>query len=172
MATAERKVGCLLGDGFEDSEFRVPNDRLTAQGFKVEIIGAEKGQHIEGKKCESTAAERSIDDARPEDYIALLVPGGASPDHLRADPRFVEFVKGFDKLGRPMALICHGPQLLMTAGLVKGRTLTAWTTVQADLKLAGAIVKDEPVVRDRNWVTSRKPADLELFSDALLKMLS
>ncbi|MHB8879220.1 MAG: DJ-1/PfpI family protein, partial [Myxococcaceae bacterium] len=115
---------------------------------------------------------RSIDDARPEDYDALFVPGGYSPDHLRADPRFVKFVQDFDRLGRPMALVCHGPQLLLSAGLVKGRTLTAWPTVQADLKLAGAIVKNEPVVRDRNWITSRMPADLEKFTEAVIKSLS
>lgn len=169
---ARPKIGCLLGDGFEDSEFRFPYDRFVTQGFTVEVIGAEKGQHIEGKKYESVAAERSIDDARPEDYDALFVPGGASPDHLRADPRFVEFVKRFDALGRPVALICHGPQLLMAAGLVKGRTLTAWKTVQADLRLAGADVRDEPVVRDRNWITSRMPGDLPQFTDAVVATLS
>lgn len=165
-------IACLLGADFEDSEFRVPYDRLTEAGFKVEIISTEAGKQLEGKAGnEVVRAEKSIQDAKPEDYQALLIPGGYSPDHLRHDPRVVDFVKAFDALRRPLAAVCHGPQLLMSAGLVKGRTLTAWSTVQGDLKLAGANVKDEPVVIDEMWITSRKPADLEAFSQALLRAL-
>jgi protease I len=101
----------------------------------------------------------------------LVIPGGQSPDHLRADPRFVQFVKRFDATGRPLAAVCHGPQLLITAGLVRGRTLTAWKTIQEDLRQIGATVKDEPVVTDGNWITSRQPSDLEAFSQAILAAL-
>ena len=101
----------------------------------------------------------------------LLIPGGQSPDHLRADPRMVEFVKAFDRAGKLVAAVCHGPQLLIAAHLVKGRTLTAWQTVQDDLQQMGATVKDEPVVKDRNWITSRKPDDLEAFSAAIVEEL-
>jgi protease I len=90
---------------------------------------------------------------------------------LRADQRFVEFVKRFDALKRPLAAVCHGPQLLLSARLVRGRTLTAWPTVQVDLELAGANVKDEPVVIDQNWITSRKPDDLQAFSEAFVQAL-
>jgi len=172
MANNEKRVAVILGDGFEDSEFKIPYDRLHAAGFALDVIGAERGQEIEGKNGKVTVrADKSIDEVRPEEYAALLIPGGYSPDHLRADKRFVDFVKAFDRLGRPLAAVCHGPQILMTAGLVKGRTMTAWKTIQDDLRLAGANVKDEPVVLDKNWITSRKPEDLERFSEAIIKTL-
>lgn len=169
---AETRVACLLGDDFEDSEFRVPFDALQKAGMKVEVVGARPGQEIKGKKGKEVAkADLGIDEARPESYQALLIPGGYSPDHLRADARFVDFVRRFDGLNRPIAAVCHGPQLLMAAKLVKGRTLTAWPTIRGDLALAGANVRDEPVVRDGNWITSRNPGDLPAFSEAILRSL-
>lgn len=167
-----KKVAILLGQGFEDSEFKVPYDRLKAEGFEVDVIGREAGEELKGDKGRVTVkATRSIADARPQDYDALVLPGGYSPDKLRADERFVRFVKEFDATKKPLAAVCHGPQLLITAGLVKGRTLTAWSTIQEDLRQIGARVKDEPVVKDENWITSRKPDDLQQFSDALLVAL-
>jgi protease I len=172
MATSDKRIAMILADGFEDSEFKIPYDRLRAAGFTVDVIGAERGQELKGKNGKVTVrADKSIDEVRPEEYAALVIPGGYSPDHLRADKRFVDFVKAFDRLGRPLAAVCHGPQILMTAGLVKGRTMTAWKTIQDDLRLAGANVKDEPVVLDKNWITSRKPEDLEQFSEAIIKSL-
>jgi len=169
---AQLRVACLLGPDFEDSEFRIPYDRLKKEGYQVDIIGMKAGQEVKGKKGRETVkVEKSIEEVRPEDYAALLIPGGGSPDHLRADQRFVDFVKRFDSLRRPLAAICHGPQLLLSARLVKGRTLTAWTTIQGDLQQAGANVKDEQVVLDQNWITSRKPDDLQAFSDALIQAL-
>ena len=163
------KVAAIVGDGFEDSEFRVPYDRMRKEGFEVVLIGREKGMEIAGKKGkERIRSEASIGEVKPSDFDMLFIPGGYSPDHLRSDRRFVEFVKAFDQAGKPIAAICHGPQLLMSARLVKGRTLTAWQTVQDDLQLAGATVRDEPVVVDRNWITSRKPDDLPKFSDAIV----
>jgi len=167
-----KKVGVLLGEGFEDSELKVPYDRLKAEGFEVDIIGREVGEEIRGKRGNVTVkATRSIAEARPQAYDALVLPGGYSPDKLRADERFVRFVREFDATRKPLAAVCHGPQLLITAGLVKGRTLTAWTTIQEDLRQIGAKVKDEPVVKDGNWITSRKPDDLQQFSDALIQAL-
>jgi protease I len=161
-----------LGQGFEDSEFRVPYDRLRSNGVHVDIVGTHAGEELKGYRGkERVRADLGIDDARPETYDALLIPGGQSPDHLRADERFVSFVKRFDATGRPVAAVCHGPQLLITAELVRGRTLTAWKTIQGDLRQIGATVLDEPVVTDGNWITSRQPSDLEAFSDALLGSL-
>jgi deglycase len=166
------KVACILSDGFEDSEFRVPYDRMRSEGYQVDVIGAKAGEQLAGKAGkEKVKAEKGIAEVKPEDYQALFIPGGYSPDHLRADPRFVAFVKAFDQQHKTVAAVCHGPQLLMTAGLVKGRTLTAWTTIQEDLKQVGAKVKDEAVVIDDNWITSRKPDDLQQFSDAIVKRL-
>jgi protease I len=167
-----KKVAVLLGEGFEDSELKVPFDRLKAEGLEVDIIGREAGEELRGKRGKVTInATRSIADARPQDYDALVIPGGYSPDKLRADERFVRFVKEFDATKKPLAAVCHGPQLLITAGLVKGRTLTAWSTIQEDLRQIGARVKDEPVVKDGSWITSRKPDDLSQFSDALISAL-
>ena len=155
---SEIKVGFVVGQGFEDSEFRIPFDRLREAGLAVEIIGTRVGEELKGYRGkETTKADRSIDDVSADEYDALVIPGGQSPDHLRADARFVELVKKFDATGRPLAAVCHGPQLLITARLVKGRTLTAWKTIQEDLRQIGAHVKDEPVVIDRNWITSRQP---------------
>ena len=166
------KIACLLGQGFEDSEFRIPYDRLKNEGYQVDIIGVKAGEELKGYKGKETVkAEKSIDQVKPDDYDALLIPGGQSPDHLRVDRRMVEFVKAFENGGKLIAAVCHGPQLLMAAHLVKGRTLTAWQTIQDDLQQMGATVKDEPVVEDRNWITSRKPDDLEPFSEAIIRRL-
>ncbi len=166
------RVACVLSDDFEDSEFRIPYDRMRKEGFQVDVIGLNAGQEIRGKKGkERVKADKGIDDVRPEDYQALLIPGGYSPDHLRLDRRFVEFARAIDGQHKTVAAVCHGPQLLMTAGLVRGRTLTAWPTIQDDLKMVGAKVKDEPVVVDDNWITSRKPDDLGPFSDAIIQKL-
>jgi protease I len=169
---AQKKIACLLGDGFEDSEFQIPYQRFMAAGVEVEVVGPEEGKELTGNRGKITArADRSIDEAEPGDYDALFIPGGESPEHLRIDPRFVGFVEEFDHSGRLIAAVCHGPQLLISAGLVKGRTLTAYATVQEDLRKIGATVKDEPVVVDRNWITSRHPEDLEAFSQAVLAAL-
>lgn len=166
------RVACILSDDFEDSEFRVPYDRMRGEGFQVDVIGAKADQEMKGKKGkEKVKADKGIADVKPEDYQALFIPGGYSPDHLRIDRRFVDFVKAFDQQHKTVAAVCHGPQLLMTAGIVRGRTLTAWPTVQEDLRMAGAKVKDEPVVVDDNWITSRKPDDLGPFSDAIVQRL-
>ena len=169
---AQGRIACLLGLGLEDSEFRVPYDALKNAGNQVDIISTKAGVELKGYKGKETVkADKGIDEVRPEDYQALLIPGGHSPDQLRKDKKIVEFVKKFDALKRPLAAVCHGPQLLLTARLVRGRTLTAWETVQGDLEQAGANVKDQEVVIDQNWITSRKPEDLKAFSEALLNAL-
>lgn len=169
---ASKRVACLLGPMFEDSEFRIPMETFKSKGYQVDIIGKKAGETVKGYRGDvTTTIEKSIDDVSPQDYDLLFIPGGHSPDVLRADPRFVDFVKDFDRTGKPVAAVCHGPQLLAAAHLVKGRTLTAWQTVQDDLVQMGANVKDEPVVHDKNWITSRKPDDLRQFSDAAVQAL-
>ena len=166
------RIACLLADGFEDSEFDVPRQRLEAAGYHVDVIGAKVGQELRGYKGRvTTRTTLAVGDARAEAYEGLLIPGGHSPDALRADQRFVSFVQTFEQTKRPLAAVCHGPQLLMTAGLVKGRRLTAWPTIQEDLRQVGAHVEDEQVVVDGNWITSRKPEDLEAFSAKLIEEL-
>jgi protease I len=158
---------------FEDPEFQKPYDALRNEGHEVVVIGRKKGEALEGHRGQVKAkTDLSIDDADVEDFDVLFIPGGYSPDNLRADPRFVNFVRDFDATGKPIAAICHGPQLLIAAGIVKGRTLTAWKTIQSDLKqIDGVKVRDEPVVRDGNWLTSRQPADIPQFTSAFIEEL-
>jgi len=166
------KIACIVTNGFEDSELRIPVDRLRQSGHQVDIISFEKGDPLAGYKGkEKVTSDKGIDEVKAADYDALLIPGGHSPDKLRADKRFVELVKAFDKAGQLIAAVCHGPQILLTAELVTGRKLTAWSTVQGDLRQAGANVEDTEVVADRNWITSRKPADLEIFSRTFIEKL-
>lgn len=166
------RIACIVAEGFEDSELKVPYDRLREAGHQVTLIGEKPGVELAGKKGKETIrTDRGIDDVSPAEFDLLFIPGGHSPDKLRADERFVDFVRAFDEADKPIAAVCHGPQLLMAADLVEGRTLTAWKTVQADLRLAGVDVKDEPVVIDQNWITSRKPEDLPQFCDAILQAI-
>jgi len=165
------KILCVLSADYEDSEFRVPYDRFKAAGHEVVVIGARKGEELAGKAGkDKITTDVAIDDVRPEGFAALLIPGGHSPDQLRADDRFVAFTKDFAQ--KPIFAVCHGPQLLVTADMVRGRTMTAWETIQLDLRLAGANVVDKEVVVDRNLVTSRKPEDLDAFVRESLKQLS
>ena len=165
------RIACVLAEGYEDSEFRVPFDRYRAAGHEVTIIGLEAGAKLKGKAGkEEATTDVAVAGARPDDYDALFIPGGHSPDLLRGDDRMVQFVKSF--AGKPVFAVCHGPQLLMTAGMVKGRTMTAWKTIQADLGLAGATVVDREVVVDRDLVTSRKPDDLDAFVRESLRLMS
>ncbi len=166
------RIACLLDSDFEDSEFRKPFDALRGAGHDVTVIGTEAGRELRGKKGRETVhADVGIADVSPDQYDALLLPGGYSPDHLRADARFVDFTRAFFERERPVFAVCHGPQLLLTADVVQGRTMTAWKTVQVDLAKAGANVVDREVVVDRNLVTSRQPDDLDAFEREALAML-
>ncbi|HET8569812.1 MAG TPA: type 1 glutamine amidotransferase domain-containing protein [Candidatus Limnocylindria bacterium] len=158
------KVACVLANGFEDSEFRQPYDALRDAGHEVTIVGMQAGARLAGDKGkEAATVERSFGDVRPDDFDALFIPGGSSPDRLRAHEAPVAFVKAFFDARKPVLAICHGPQLFITAGTYKGYRLTAWRTIQADLRLLGADVVDEEVVVDRGVVTSRQPQDLPAF---------
>jgi protease I len=164
------RIACVLASDFEDSELRKPYDRFRAAGHAVTIVGETRGDRLAGKRNqEEIVVEQGIDEADPSQYDALFIPGGYSPDRLRADRRFVDFARAF--ADKPIFAVCHGPQLLITAGLVRGRTITAWPTVQVDLANAGAHALDEQVVVDRNLVTSRKPEDLDAFIRESLRLL-
>ena len=158
------KIACVLDSMFEDSEFKQPYDALREDGHQVDVVGMEAQKELKGKKGNvTTRSDRAFADTRPDDYDALLIPGGDSPDHLRAHPEPVAFVKHFFDAGKPVFAICHGPQLMLTADVYKPYRLTAWKTVQGDLKKAGANVVDQEVVVDRNLVTSRMPGDIPAF---------
>jgi protease I len=167
------RIACVLDSGFEDSEFKKPFDGLKQAGHEVVVVGLEGGQELKGKGGQvSTLSDTSFDDVKPEEFDALLIPGGYSPDHLRADERAVEFTKAFASAGKPIMAVCHGPQLLSTADAIGGRRLTAWQTIQDDLRRMGENVVDEEVVVDGNLVTSRKPDDLDAFTRESVALLS
>jgi deglycase len=166
------RIACVLDVDYEDSEFKQPYDAYKNQGHQVTIVGLQPGKELKGKQGKvTTTSEAGIDQARPDQFEALFIPGGYSPDHLRAEPRMVKFTKSFFDADKPVLAICHGPQLLMTARVVKGRKLTAWRTIQDDLSQVGASVVDQEVVVDKNLVTSRQPSDLPAFIRESIKLL-
>ena len=162
------KLVFVVGEGFEDSEFQVPYEHLKKAGHEIDVMGSEAGVDVHGKRG-GFAAHVDIDagSAYPDDYAALVIPGGFGPDRLRTNEKIVAFIIGFVSTGKPVAAICHGPQLLIETDQVNGRTLTSWPSVRTDLLNAGAVWVDEPVVVDDNLITSRKPDDLEQFCQAI-----
>ncbi len=167
------RITCLLDGEFEDSQFRKPAVAVLRARHELVVVGFHGGDELIGRRGEvRVRTDLGIDDASSEDFGALLVPGGYSPDRLRGDQRMVAFTRGFFLRDQPVLTIGHGPQLLITAGVVAGRTMTAWKTVQRDLALAGAIILDQEVVTDGNLVTSRRLADLDAFMKSSLALLS
>src|SRR6266566_3799976 len=166
------RIACVLDVDYEDSEFKEPYDAFRKAGHQVTIIGLKAGKELKGKKGQvTTKAEVAIDQARPDQFEALFIPGGYSPDHLRADQKMVGFTKELFDADKPVFAICHGPQLLITARDVKGRKLTQWKTIQDDLSQARAAVVDGELVVDRNLVTSQQPSDIPAFIRESLKLL-
>ena len=166
------KIAVLVGQEYEDSELLIPVKRLTDAGHEVELLGVDAGRELVGLKGKTKVrVDAAVGQRKPEDYDALLIPGGHSPDHLRTESDVIDFVKAFGAIGRPIAAVCHGPQLLIEADLVRGRRMTAWPSVRTDLRNAGAVVVDEEVVRDGAFITSRKPEDLDAFTRELLARL-
>lgn len=166
------RVAIPIGEDFEDVELTLPRERLLAAGHEVVTVGPEAGRTVTGKRGnERVRVDASAADCDPAAFDAVLIPGGYSPDHLRTDPDVVAFVRAFGVTGRTIAAVCHGPQLLIEADLVRGRTVTSWPSVRKDLVNAGAAWVDRPVVEDANLVTSRNPDDLEEFSRAILRRL-
>ena len=167
------RIAILVDEMFEDSEFRVPYDRLRAAGHEVDIVGRKAGSEIDGKQHkEHVAIEKSVGDVSEKDYDALVIPGGYSPDHLRTDLDSVRLTRAMALAGKPVAAVCHAPWMLIEADLVEGRPVTSWPSLRTDLLNAGAKWVDREVVVDGNIITSRKPADLPAFSDAILRALS
>src|SRR6266508_1799582 len=166
------RVAFIADDLFEDSELRVPWDRLRQAGHEVVLVGLEAGKRIEGKKQKETfTTDLAAKDARAEEFDALVVPGGNSPDRIRTSIDMVRLVRGVFTAGKPVAAVCHGPWLLVEADALDGRTVTSWPSLKTDLINAGARWVDRAVVEDENVITSRNPGDLDAFSDAILRQL-
>jgi protease I len=171
-----KKIAILSTDGFEQVELTEPKKALEQAGAKTEVISPHDGEIKGWKSTEwgnKVKVDRELKTAKADDYDALLLPGGVmNPDKLRMDPNAVGFVKKFFDAGKPVAAICHGPQMLIEAGVLKGRKLTSWPSLKTDLQNAGAEWTDEQVIVDRNLTTSRKPEDIPAFSRTVIEQFA
>ncbi|ATB28403.1 type 1 glutamine amidotransferase domain-containing protein [Melittangium boletus] len=170
------RVGVLATDGFEQVELTLPVKALRRRGAQVDIVSLHKGKirgiHFmwPGKKV---PVDETVDRVRPKDFDALLIPGGfQNPDALRQSEAALDFVREIDRLGRPIATLCHGPWVLVSAGLVSGRKLSAWPGIKDDLRNAGAKWLDEPGVRDERWFSSRGPQDMRHFLKGMVQLFA
>jgi len=168
-----KKIAILATDGFEQVELTEPRKALDQAGATTVVISPKSGE-IKGWKFkewgDSVKVDQALDTANPGDYDALVLPGGViNPDHLRMEPKAVNFVRQFVATGKPVAAICHGPWTLVEADVVRGKKVTSWPSVKTDLKNAGAQWVDQEVVTDGQFIFSRKPDDIPAFSKAIIE---
>jgi len=166
-----KKVLLLTENGFEDRELMYPYYRFQEAGYQVVVVGPKAKETYNGEHGMSIRSDLAPEDINIDDYVALIVPGGRAPDRMRLNKGLVKLAKEAAQKGKVVAAICHGAQLLIEADVVKGRRMTCYMSVATDLKNAGGIYEDKSVVVDRNFVTSRFPADLPNFFREALKVL-
>jgi len=171
-ALSGKRVALLVDDEFEDRELTGPLEALRAAGAEVVIVGPTRGASYRGKRGQAVVtADLAAGEARMADFHALVIPGGHAPDRMRLRHAMVDLARDAMEAGKPVAAICHGPQLLISANVLRGRTLTCWPSIAVDVKNAGGLYVDRPVVEDGNLITSRKPDDVPAFSEALIRAL-
>ncbi len=163
-----KRIAILATDGVEQVELIEPRDAVTAEGARTDIVSLSAGKlqamNHDLEPADTFAVDRTVDEVSPDDYDALLMPGGTvNADKLRADPRVQRFVRGIVEAGKPVGAICHAPWTLIDAEVARGRTLTSYPSLWTDLRNAGATVVDEEVVTDNGLVSSRRPDDLPAF---------
>ena len=168
-----KKICILSGQGFEDMELMYPLFRLRYEACAhVQVVGMKKGDTLTGEHGMTVTVDESLDKVRPGDFDALVIPGGHSPDNIRIIPEIVKFVQDFAKTGKPIAAICHAPQLLITAKLLDGLDATGWKSIKVDMENAGARYHDKPLVTSRQYIFSRNPRDCGYFCDAIIRALT
>jgi protease I len=167
-----KRVAVLVEEEFEDVELTGPVDALRRAGAEVVIVGPVAGAQYRGKRGGVVTADMAAGRARMKDFDALVIPGGHAPDRMRLRHPMVDLTRDAMALGKPVAAICHGPQLLISANALRGRTLTCWPSIAIDVKNAGGLYHDRPLLEDGNLITSRKPDDLPVFCEALVRALS
>lgn len=168
-----KRVALLVEDEFEDLEVTGPLETLRAAGLTVVVVGPAAGGTYKGKRGQAVVtADIGAGSARIADFDAVVIPGGHAPDRMRMRHAMVDLARDAMTAGKPVAAICHGPQVLISANVLKGRTLTCWPSIAVDVKNAGGLYVDKPVVEDANLITSRKPDDLTAFNDAILRALA
>lgn len=173
MQDNNKRVAILTENGFEEVELTSPKKAMENAGFKVDIVSSEKG-HVKAWDHDHWSITLPVDvnlsDANPDEYDGLMIPGGViNPDKMRVQKEYVDFAKSFLQSGKPVAAICHGPQLLIETGLLEGRKMTSYPSISTDIKNAGAQWLDKEVVADQGLVTSRSPKDLEAFNKKLIE---
>jgi protease I len=171
-----KKVAILAADMFERVELEEPRKAIEDAGGDVEVISIHDGE-IKGfdhfDPANTVQVDRTIDEVSPDDYDALMIPGGVgNPDQLRGDENVVSFVREFHEAGKPVAAICHAPWVLVESGAVRGKRVTSWPTLETDIRNAGGDWVDEEVVVTGNLVTSRKPDDIPAFNREMLRIFS
>lgn len=169
----DKKVAILATNGFEESELSSPKEAMEKEGFQVHIVSPQSGNikaWNKGNWSKEYPVDKLVSEVSATDYSALVLPGGViNPDHLRTDENVLNFVKDFFEQKKPVAAICHGPWTLISAGVVKGRTMTSYHSIKDDLVNAGAEWVDQEVVVDQGFVTSRNPGDLPSFNAKLIE---
>ncbi len=165
-----KRIGILIADKFRDEEVFEPFDYLEELGASVVLVGLTRGT-VTGKLGGKIEAVKTIAEVKARDFDALILPGGQAPERLRLNAHVLDLVREFDRGQGVLAAICHGPQILISAGLLKGRRVTCYVGIRDDVKLAGAVYSDEAVVVDGNLITSRKPEDIPAFNQAIRQAL-
>jgi protease I len=168
-----KRIAILVEQEFEDSELSGPRDALIAAGATVVMVGPISGAEYRGKRGEAVVtSELAAGAAHMKDFDALVIPGGHAPDKMRMRHAMVDLTRDAMDANKPVAAICHGPQLLISANALRGRTLTCWPSIAIDVKNAGGLYVDKPVVEDGNLITSRKPDDVRAFSEAIVRAVA
>ena len=168
-----KRVAMLIEDEFEDRELTGPLDALREAGVTVTVVGPTAGAEFKGRRGQAVVtSDLAAGSARMTDFDALVIPGGHAPEKMRMRHAMVDLARDAMEAGEPVAAICHGPQLLISANTLRGRTLTCWPAIAIDVKNAGGLYVDKPVVEDGNLITSRKPDDVPAFSEAIIRALS
>jgi protease I len=171
VALKDKKILMLLGPNYQDQEAKVPLDFLREKGANVDVVSINK-EKLKGLHGTEIEANMTVSEANPDAYDAMVIPGGRSPAGLRKYPEAVDLVREFFGTGKTVAAICHGPQMLAAAGLLKGKTITGYYKIKDEMIAADANFVDKPVVIDSNLITSRQPDDLDEFDAAIERALS
>src|SRR6187401_822832 len=162
-----KRVAMLVEDEYDERELDIPLNALRAAGVTVTVVGPIAGQEYKGKRGGAIKADLAAGAARIKDFDAIVIPGGHAPDKMRMRHAMVDLAREAMESGKPVAAICHGPQVLISANALRGRTLTCWPSIAIDVKNAGGMYVDKPVVVDGNLITSRKPDDVHFFGEAI-----
>jgi deglycase len=166
-----KRIALLVEDEFEDQELTGPLDAFRAAGAHVTVVGPAQGATYRGRRGHVVTSDLAAGAAHIKDFDALVIPGGYAPDRMRMRHAMVDLTRDAMESRKPVAAICHGPQLLISANTLRGRTLTCWPSIAIDVKNAGGLYVDKPVVEDGNLITSRKPDDVPMFIDAVVRAL-